>query len=617
MKNLVKRITANNTSSINSPCGHNIAFLNPYEISSGPLSKSHCLSCGRFPPDSIMKPYTGTPMSQYGVENRVAMCLSCIIGQGLLRHVSSITALYASDAHERVALMKGRDFAAKAIEIVLKEDNESKMLNKSQLDSENVLEDLVMTPKIGSAVTNMIHEVAFAACRRRSSAIDSISTKLENDNIGAAEFLELLNEYAHDAIASSTLQTETIQMKKEALMVAGDMRAAIKMLHEHALPKSSGGGEGIASSGNTEMLSCILEFFLDLCEQGELRSVAFFWPQLCQIHLQMLPATDVTSMARIELVEDFLLTVCIRHSIHLGLEIVWSCVADLDESRSAAPTVSSSCRRRRFALMRFLCEMESLIFDLDGGWGGGSVSMRSMLSPSEDQLTLIKSTMGVLQMHRRFSSHHLSRSARLDKLNGEAAEFEDGEEKSEITSEQGAMDAAQRKYNIARNAEYFSTQLMFCRRLGDVAEKLRFMEVIDRKPALEKEFEILNASGRLGGDPLNQVCNKDTDLVNVLRIPTTEGHVFRSKERTPVLLLMEIRRDNSILSDNRSPPRPKRKTNNLNDNEEAVESNLANDDSIYKVQEHSKEGDSLDIGTDSKEPWTPSTPQGMYDYVII
>ena len=59
-------------------------------------------------------------------------------------------------------------------------------------------------------------------------------------------------------------------------MNSGDMRTAIKMLHEHALPKKGGSGMDAASSRNTEMLSCILGFFLDLCDEREFSSIAFF-----------------------------------------------------------------------------------------------------------------------------------------------------------------------------------------------------------------------------------------------------------------------------------------------------------------------------------------------------
>lgn len=527
-----------------SPCGHNIAFMNPYDVDASNVSKTHCVSCGRYPPENTIKSDPGTPLPQYGMEIRVQICKPCCVGQGLLRHIHSLAGLYASDAHERVALMKGRELAVMTIEKVNKESGGFADNSQDKSESE-ALENIIMTPEMITGIREMVSSSNFSACRRRSSALDKIAFKFESGVIGAAEFLEMLNDYSLEAIASSTSQTETIQMKKEALMVAGDMRAAIKMLHQNALPSSSGNG-GIASSKSTEMLSCILEFFLDLCEQGDLSSLAFFWTQICQIHLQMLPATDSESLARVELMEDFLLTVCARHSIHLALELVWSCLADLEESIGIS-TALPSCNRRRFALMRFVCELESLIFDLDGGWGGGHVSLREMYSPSEHQSKIIKHVIGLLQMHRRFSSHHLSRSVRLDKLNEEATK-DDGDliSVADGTDDSDAIEAAKRKFYIAKSAEYFSTQLMFCRRLGDIAEKLRFMEVDERAEALENELESFNASGRLGGDPLNHTC-QGNEYINVLRIPKTEGHVFRSKERTPVLLLMEIRRDQNKL----------------------------------------------------------------------
>ena len=94
----------------------------------------------------------------------------------------------------------------------------------------------------------------------------------------------------------------------------------------------------------------------DLCEQGELSSVAFFWTQICQIHMQMLPPTDTESLIRIELMEDFLITVCVKHSVQLALELVWSCVADVEESFGAETMACASSRRRRFAMLRFLCK---------------------------------------------------------------------------------------------------------------------------------------------------------------------------------------------------------------------------------------------------------------------
>ena len=205
-------------------------------------------------------------------------------------------------------------------------------------------------------------------------------------------------------------------MKKEALKVAGDMGTAIKLLYEYAIPNSSSLSETSysmatrSSTGSiidclsayrdtfssTEMFSSILDFFLDLCHDGELASLAFFWPQICQIHLQMLPPMDMPSLSRVELMEDFLITVSTKYSIHLALELVFSCVADLEESLGPnRDSAAASCRRRKYSLLRFVSELESYIFHFDGGWGGGSVTLRGLFTPSEHQGGLIRSKIWV------------------------------------------------------------------------------------------------------------------------------------------------------------------------------------------------------------------------------
>ena len=640
LQKFVKRITYHNTpssstnpaSSSHSLNNNNNLFLNPYDVSNAPISKNHCISCGRYPPEDVVNTYSGTPLYQYGLESVVQICNPCLIGQGLLRHVLSITGLYVSDAHERVALVKGLDLMNDVL-IEIDRNFEEEKMEEEQDDKEAEKDETIQKKqmtmnqkkqKVDSEIVKLLHNPDFAACRHRSRSLDHISKQLMDGRIVTEEFIDKLNEYANDAIVSGSSCTsptgtvgggsnstndgigigtstmnETIQMKKEALMVAGDMRAAIEMLREHALPKTSTGtGYAIGTSamkGGTEMLSCTLEFFLDLCEQGELKSLAFFWTQICQIHMQMLPPTDTESLIRIELVEDFLLTVCMRHSVHLALELVWSCLADLEESLGMDNVPSASCRRRRFAMLRFVCELESLIFDKDNGWGGGSVCLRGMLTPSNQQVKAMKDAMEVLQLHRRFGSHHLTRSARLDKLRSEAQE-RSGQKALDSNCDDAVMDEAERKYKIARNAEYFSTQLMFCRRLGDIAERLFHMDVDLRKDALEDDLAMLNASGRLGGDPLNKICDGSAGLVNVMHIPRTEGHVFRSKERTPVLLLMEIMSDQKIFETTPNSPKKMHSGDDLIDVSEPL-GNKTNDTNTSSNDDVNIEDTKIDIET--------------------
>jgi len=423
------------------------------------------------------------------------------------------------------------------------------------------------------ALLKLIKTPEFATYRRRSRALDDNCRTLESGGIGcAAEFLETLNECAKVATAAPLSEVnyeDELEMKKEALKVSGDMGAVMKLLYDNALPPTSetaltssgvtAGGAGFSGTvgSSTEMLAVILEFLLDLCDEGELTALAFFWPQMRQIHMEMLPPLDADMLVRVELFEDFLLTVCAKYSVQLALDLVWGLIADLEESLGSPATASVACLRRRYAVLRFVCELESILFDFDGGWGGGSISLRSMLSPSQHQGDLVRDAMSVLQYHRRFGTHCLTRSVRLDKLRRETAEenFEKmGKEHSNYDSPltqkkktSSSVAAAMAKMQIAKNADYFSSHLMFSRRLGDIAEKLRFMDVEKRALALERELDVLNSSGRMGGDPMNIVSDFSSGgmsgLSNVVNVPSTEGHVFRSKERTPVLLLMEILRD--------------------------------------------------------------------------
>jgi hypothetical protein len=103
-----------------------------------------------------------------------------------------------------------------------------------------------------------------------------------------------------------------------------------------------------------------------------------------------------------------------------------------------------------------------------------------------------------------------------------------------VSSEELASDAL----HIAKNADYLSTHIAFTKRLGDIAYRLYYQPIDKRKNILEAELAKLNASGTMGGDPLNRV-KLNNYHTRVARIPIREGHVFRSKERTPVLLLVE------------------------------------------------------------------------------
>ena len=169
-----------------------------------------------------------------------------------------------------------------------------------------------------------------------------------------------------------------------------------------------------------------------------------------------------------------------------------------------------------------------MLFDFESGWGGGSVTVGGYLNPTNHQMMLLKSWMAEIQKYRLAQAEGLSRSCRLDKLRRRRSLDEE---------KLGPEKLAEEALRIAKNADYLSSHVAFTRRLCDIAEKLFHLPVEQRAAFLQNELFRLNSSGAMGGDPLNTVKESHT---RVVRIPPSEGHVFRSKERTPVLLLVDV-----------------------------------------------------------------------------
>lgn len=462
-----------------------------------------------------------------GYETRQAVCGDCAMAQGLLDHLWRSHQLQTNHQMEQTMIQEVRQVCANIIQKTqtnLATESKESVAAGGWNDSASslaLMADDVHLDESVSGWSDYLQSTEFQSMARQCPALQPLC---QPDCFNA---LEVLDELCGISVAA--------ELKKQAFTVAAsDMGTALQLLQEQAFQ----------TTDNTVVLQAVLEFLLNLCQQGEMHSVAFFWPQLCHLHLRMLPAVSSVQLKRCDLMQDFLWTVATQFSIHLALELVWSHVADLEESLQQTPSVAVSpsskdassasssiennstdlnavaphCRRRRWAVLQFVCELESLLFDFEGGWGGGSVSLGHLLrvrSSRSDTVPRLRAAALAVMGQRQPSLFPCSvrRLGRMPK-----------------TPEQ--------KLVLARNADYFSSHVAFSRRLADVAEKLRFLDVGQRSSVLEEELVLLNSSGMLGGDPLNRCGN--AHLTRVVRLPPTEGHVFRSKERTPVLLLLEV-----------------------------------------------------------------------------
>jgi len=550
-----------------------------------PRIKKHCFSCGAIEDSAtnVAIRVKCVPVPHYGKESRCDLCQNCLVAQGLLNHVYFLKELLASAQHERRALMVAKQLCWKAMSdanpnlerevqeaaAAAREDagalysaatnnapttntstgeatqeGSSSSSNGSKQESSSsgswsVVDDpfqmqawIHLPPTLEStkAVFKLVSSSAeFLSLQRISLTLETCCGQIQQGVMGVPDLLEQIENVMgypanHDTGSGLVgMANQHAEMKKQAFRVAGDMGTAMKLLHDLALPRNEYMKQQQQHS-NLDLFICLLEFLLDLCDGGELASVAAFWPQLCHIHLRMLPCNNIAELQRVELLEDFLLTVATKHSIHLALDLIWSHTADLEESFVNTKDCSPKCRSRRYSVLRFVCELESLLFGKPGGWGGGIVSLGKMFAPSEHQDAIIKLHMENVQELRKEVPQFLTRSVRMETL-------------SHSKFEKDPEVAVQEAMRIARNADYFSSHLDFSRRLCDIAEKMFHIDIKGREAALESELELLNGSGTLGGDPLNRIMEHH---IRVVGLPVREGHVFRSKERTPVLLLAEV-----------------------------------------------------------------------------
>jgi hypothetical protein len=531
-----------------------------------------CHCCGKLERYEFPLHSSCAPLSQYGMEDRMDLCPKCDLAQGLVDHCTWVHELYASRHQEQQALLAARTVILKKLS--------PKLIISPTLPTTN----LELTPLSHHLLAQVLKSHECTSYCRVSPTLERLSLQFTRGSVGCLEFVELLE----DAVGVKDMALA--KLKLQAFRVAGDMGTALKLLKENALPNYKteiNDNAALYHSSNqnsTELLQCILEFLLDLLQEGELQTLAFFWPQLLNIHLQMLPPRNATSLQRIELVEDFLLTVATQHSVHLAIELIWSHTADLEDAKTL-----SYCANRKHAVLRFLCEVESLLFDFDAGWGGGSVTVGQFLSPSTHQIALLKRSMKSIQSYRLSAQMgRLSRSHRFNKLSGDKTNHR----RPEVLAEEALR--------IAKNADYLSSHLAFTKRLCDIAERLRFLPVEERPQFLQIELSKLNTSGTMGGDPLN---NAKTDHSRVVRIPTTEGHVFRSKERTPVLLLVELNDEGAETQEARCTLTPFPTSQSMRANEEQEEKkSLEVEDQPAEEEEAQTTASTPPRKTDGQEP---------------
>ena len=118
--------------------------------------------------------------------------------------------------------------------------------------------------------------------------------------------------------------------------VASDMSTAIRLLHDLASD----------AGASVPLFRALVAFLLSLSVDS-LPQLSKFHVQIKQIHMSLIPASTVSGLLKLDIMEDFLLSLSTRH-VNLALDLVWSLQGELETPRTL----------KDYHVIRFIREIE-------------------------------------------------------------------------------------------------------------------------------------------------------------------------------------------------------------------------------------------------------------------
>jgi hypothetical protein len=302
------------------------------------LSKYQCSSCG----DACSFEYCAReiPLTHYGSELALRVCDRCYLAQQIITHLKILVYTFQSAANDFRQMRLGNLAGS------------GKSLPSSSL-------------KAGFAL-------------------------LQKKSITREEFGELVRaeqSYQVDEAVNS------VRMERMAMIerLGDDTLGLIKLLHD---------------SAQSERFN-LLEFMRivqDLHElaEADLDSIDFYWPQLVHTHNLMLPAMSLEAALKVELLEDFMLYLCIK-SPHLAVRTIWWLKGSLEDIASSGVDVGDA-PGKQVNIIRLAMEVENVVILASPNWSRGNVEagsvIRSLLQPTGVQSSLLADQMLLLREAR-------------------------------------------------------------------------------------------------------------------------------------------------------------------------------------------------------------------------
>ncbi|KAH9126065.1 hypothetical protein AeMF1_003449 [Aphanomyces euteiches] len=308
----------------------------------------------------------------------------------------------------------------------------------------------------------------------------------------------------------------------------------------------------------------------------KINQVEFYWPQIVHAYLNV----PTFEFEKIFWMEELILSICSR-SIHLALLLIWQLRGALEDSQDPLSSIRTQSTYPR--VVRLIVEVEVRVI---GSTRADVLTSKRMLpSMTDEQFNLVFKLMDVINEYRHqaeqaavaqasnvapeadvkfsdyshFQQHLLAPKKTTSSSSTESIKTVADWIKSS-DSNPTTMKLPMPRRNSMSDAEitvlanYYNDECEFVDQITDIAEKLRFVPISERKPMLAKHLETFRLP-RMAYIPLVKATDPFEQL---LRLPQNEGTAFSTKARVPILLVFEVLRGANtslnILSPNKNIP---------------------------------------------------------------
>ncbi|RHY38458.1 hypothetical protein DYB38_008852 [Aphanomyces astaci] len=297
----------------------------------------------------------------------------------------------------------------------------------------------------------------------------------------------------------------------------------------------------------------------------KINEVEFFWPQLVHAYLNV----PTFEFEKLFWMDDLILSICAR-SIHLALLLIWQlrgAVEDAADPQSPIKTQSTYAR-----VVRLIVEIEVRI--VGSARSDVLTSKRILPTMTDEQFHIAGRILDAITEYRhqaeqqhtavddvKFSDYSCFQQHLLGSIVATSSpglstptpvkSVSDWIKRSDsFPLPSGghttpplptAGPPLRRKTSICDAdltvlSTYYNDECDFVQQITDIAEKLRFVPITERKPMLAKHLETFQLP-RMAYIPLVKATDPFEQIV---RLPYNEGTAFSTKARVPILLVFEV-----------------------------------------------------------------------------